>query len=88
MQKLKVNYLNEPRDPNGRVIGRIEGAEGNSNPIGRTTISTNWTPQSSQGLNHQPETKNKETHYFSYISSRGLPYLASMKGEDLGLVKA
>jgi hypothetical protein len=30
-----------------------EGAEGDCNPIGRTTISTPCTPQSSQGLNHQ-----------------------------------
>jgi hypothetical protein len=29
-----------------------------TNPIGRTTISTNQTPQSSQGLNYQP----KSTH--------------------------
>lgn len=33
----------------------MEGAEGDYNPIGRTTISTNWIPQSSQGLNYQPK---------------------------------
>jgi len=32
----------EPWDPNGRERGRIEGAEGDCNPI-RRTISTNWT---------------------------------------------
>jgi hypothetical protein len=30
----------------GGVRGRTEGAEGVSNPIGRTTISTNQTPKS------------------------------------------
>jgi hypothetical protein len=39
--------------PNGRARGRTEGAEGDCNPIGR--ISTNWTTQSSQWLNHQPK---------------------------------
>jgi hypothetical protein len=34
---------------------RIERAEGVCNPIGRTTISTNQTPYSSQELNHQPK---------------------------------
>ena len=32
-----------------------EGVEGVCNPVGRTTISTNWTPQSCQGLNYQPK---------------------------------
>jgi hypothetical protein len=36
-------------DLNGGVRGRTEGAEGISHPIGRTTISTNQIPQSSQG---------------------------------------
>ena len=36
-----------------KVRGRAEGAEGDCNPVGRTTISTNQTPQSSQRLNHQ-----------------------------------
>jgi hypothetical protein len=44
MQILTVNQQTEPRDPNGRVGGRTEGAEGDCNPIGRTTISTNQTP--------------------------------------------
>jgi hypothetical protein len=44
-------------DPNVRVRERTEGAKGDYNHIGRT-ISTNWTRQNSQGLNHQP----KSTH--------------------------
>jgi hypothetical protein len=38
MQILIANLWTEPRDPNGRVRGRTEGAEGDCNPIGRTTI--------------------------------------------------
>jgi hypothetical protein len=38
---LKANHRTEPGDPYGRVRGRIEGAEGHGNPIGRPTLSTN-----------------------------------------------
>ena len=41
MQILTANHWTEPTDPHGRVRGRIEGAEGVCNLIGRTTISTN-----------------------------------------------
>ena len=34
------------------LLKDAEGAEGEFYPIGRTTISTNQTPQSSQGLNN------------------------------------
>jgi hypothetical protein len=43
---------------------RTEGAEGDCNPIGRTTISTNQSPQSSQGLKRQP----KNTHGGTYVA--------------------
>jgi len=43
--------------------------------MGRTTILTNQTLQSSQGLNHQPQS----THGPSCICSRGWPYLISME---------
>jgi hypothetical protein len=76
------------RDPNERVKGRTEGAEGNSNPIGRTTISTNLTTHSSQGQNHQPKSTHGVTHGSSYLCSRGLLYLASMGREALGPVEA
>jgi hypothetical protein len=36
-----ANYKTEHGDPNGEVSGRTEGAEVVSNPIGKTTISTN-----------------------------------------------
>jgi hypothetical protein len=33
-----------PREPNGRVRERLEGAKGDGNLIGRTTVSTNMDP--------------------------------------------
>jgi hypothetical protein len=44
MYKLTANHWTEVRDPNGRVRGRIEGAEGDGNPIGRPTVTTNLDP--------------------------------------------
>jgi hypothetical protein len=44
MQILTANHWTEVRNPDGNVRGRIEGAEGDGNPIGRTTVSTNQTP--------------------------------------------
>jgi hypothetical protein len=45
MQMLAAKHWTEHRDPNGRVRRRTEEAEGVCNPIGRTTILTNQTPQ-------------------------------------------
>jgi hypothetical protein len=50
------------------------------NPIGRTTLSTNQNPQSSQGLNYQPKSTFGGIHVSSVMSSRVLPYLVSMGG--------
>jgi hypothetical protein len=55
MQKLTVNRWIEVGHQYGRVRGRTEGAEGDYNPIGKTTVSTNWTPQSSQRLSQKPK---------------------------------
>jgi hypothetical protein len=88
IQIVTANNQTEPRDPNGRVSRRAEGTEGDFNPIGRTTISTNQTIQSSQGLNYQPESIHGCVHGSSYLCSRGWPYLASMGGEALGPVEA
>jgi hypothetical protein len=41
MQIFTAKHQTEPGDPNGRARGRTEGAIGDCNPIGRTTISTN-----------------------------------------------
>jgi hypothetical protein len=56
--------------------------------IERTTISTNQTPQSSQGLNHQSKSKPGGTNGSRCICSREWPYWISVGGEALGPVKA
>jgi hypothetical protein len=55
---LAANHRTEHEDHNGGVRGRTEEAEAVFTPIGRTTISTNQTSQSFQGLNQKP----KSTH--------------------------
>jgi hypothetical protein len=74
--------------PNGGVRERTEGAEGVCNPIGGTIISTNQTPLSFQGLNHQPKSIHGGTHGSSCICSRGWTSWASMGVKVLGPVKA
>ena len=64
---LAAKHQIECGDSNGKVRAMTGGAEGDCNPIGRTTISIN---QNSQGLNHQP----KSTHGSRWIRSRGLLY--------------
>ena len=54
-QMLTANHWTEHKVPNGGVRERTEEAEGVCNPIGRTTVSTNQIPQSSQGSNYQPK---------------------------------
>jgi hypothetical protein len=88
MQMFAANHPTEPKDFNGGFRERTEGTEGVCNPIGRTTISTNHMPQSSQGLKHQPKSTQGGTHGSSYICSGGWPYLASMGGKALGPAKA
>jgi hypothetical protein len=44
MQILTANQWAEVGDSYGRVRGRIEEAEGDGNPIGRATVSTNLDP--------------------------------------------
>jgi hypothetical protein len=56
--------------------------------LGRRTLSTNWTPQSSHGLNHQSKSTHGGTHGSGCLCSRGWPYLASMGGEALGPVES
>ena len=52
MWMLAVNHQNELWDPNVEVRGRTEGAEEVCNIIGKTTISTNQTPHSSNQRKH------------------------------------
>jgi hypothetical protein len=79
MEILTANHRAEP----GRVRGRTEEAKGDCNSIGRTKISTNWTPQSAHELNHQPKSIHEWVHGSHYICSRGWPHLPSMVREAL-----
>jgi hypothetical protein len=45
-------------------------------------------PQSSQGLNHQPNGTHGGTHGSKHMCSRQSPGGTSMRGKALGLVKA
>jgi hypothetical protein len=87
-QMLATDHWTENRVPNGGVRERTGGAEGVCNPIGRTTIWTNQSSQSFQGLNHQPKSTHGGTHGSSRICSRGWSCRASMGEEALGSVKA
>jgi len=99
MQMLSANYQTECGGPNGGVRGRTEGAEGVCNPIGRMRVSTNHTPDfcphspsPTELLGTNPPTKEYTphggAHGSSCICSRGLPYLASVRGEPLGPMEA
>jgi len=55
MQMPIAKHWMEVRDPYGRVGGRVEAAEGNGNPIGRPTKSTNLDPW--ELLEAEPPTK-------------------------------
>jgi hypothetical protein len=87
MWMLAAYHQNQRRDTKGGVREETEGSEWDYNPIGKTTFSTNQTPQSSRRLKHQSKNTHGGTYGFSRICSRGLPYLASMGGETLGLVE-
>lgn len=65
-----------------------EGAEGVCNLKRITTISTNKTPQISQGVNHHSQSTQGWTYSSSSTCSRGWPFQASMVGEALGPMKA
>ena len=75
----------EVRDLYGRVRGRIEGPQGNGNPTGSPTVSTNldlWEPL-------PPETDSPTKEHTQaglqpqHICSRGLPYLALLEEDAL-----
>jgi len=69
--ELSTNHCTENWVPNGGVTERTEVTVGVCIPTGRRTkISTNQTPQSSQGLTHQPKRTHGLTHGSSYLCSR------------------
>jgi hypothetical protein len=53
MQIFTAYHWTEIRNPFGRVRGRNVVAEGDCNPIGIITVSTNLDLESSQRLSHQ-----------------------------------
>jgi hypothetical protein len=75
MQILTAIYWTEVR----RLRGRTAGTEGDCNPIGRTTISSN--PDISEHPETKPPTKNIHcmAHDIWHIYSRGLPFLVSVR---------
>ena len=85
---LAANHQTELRVPNGGVRERTEGAEGICDVIGKRTISTNQTPQNSQGLNYQPKSAHGGTHGSSHIYCNGWSCQTLMGGKALGPVKA
>jgi hypothetical protein len=62
---LSLKVLLTPMEELGGGLKELRGFA----TIGRTTISTNQTPQSFQGLNHQPKSTHGETHGSSCIWS-------------------
>ena len=86
MQILTANHWTELRDPYGRVRERSEGNEGDGNPIGRPTVSTNL--DSWELPETKPPTKSicrlvrRHSSPLWHISSRGLPCLVSV-GDDV-----
>ena len=85
MQILTARLWTELGDRYGRVRGRIEGAEGDGNPIGRPTVSSNLDPWSSQ-RNKLP-TKEHSWSVPPAHMSRGLPCLAPLGEEVPDLVE-
>jgi hypothetical protein len=90
MQIFTANHQIAAGDPHGKVKRRMEGAEGDCNPIGRTAISPNLIPHPPSELSWtKPPTKEYTlgTHGSSCICSRGWLYLVSMGGEALGPIE-
>jgi hypothetical protein len=54
MQMLTPNHWTKVGDSYRGIRGKIEETEGESGPLGRLSISTYQTPESSQRLSHQP----------------------------------
>jgi len=82
---LAAIHRTEQGTPMEELEGKTEGAEGVCDPIGRSAMSTNQTPQSSQGLNHQPKSTHGGTQGSISICSRGWPYQESMRTRPLVL---
>jgi hypothetical protein len=62
-----------------RVRGRIEGTEGDGNPIGRQTKSTNLDPWELPHTNPPTKEHTQAVPRPWYLCRRGLPCLASVR---------
>ena len=82
MQMLTANHWTDPKDSYRRLTEMTEGAKGDCITIQRTTVVTNWTPQNSQGLSHQPKSIHALVHGPRYVCTRVL-CLASVGGIHL-----
>jgi hypothetical protein len=87
MQILTAKQWTEPEDAIGRARGRTKGTDGDYNLIARK-VSTNWTTQITQELNHQPKSIHGRSQDSRYICSRGWHYLISIGAEALGPMEA
>jgi hypothetical protein len=65
-----------------------KGLKGLAAPYEELQYELTGTPQSSQGLNHQPKSTHGGTHDSCHVCSRGGTSWSSMEGEDIGPVKA
>jgi hypothetical protein len=83
---LGANHQTEFRDPGWGAGGRPGRAEGDCNPIGRTT-SAGRTTQCSKGLVHQQRSTQGGIYGSRYRRIREWPCLTAMGGEALGCVE-
>jgi hypothetical protein len=84
---LIPNHQTEHEDLNGRIRGKTDGAERVCNPLGKTTLSTNQIPLSSQGPNHQSKSTHGGTIASNYLCSRGWPCYVLLRAEAFSLVE-
>ena len=87
MTNTDVDAQTEQEDLNGSIRGKTEGAERVCNLLGKTTLSTNQTPLSSQGPNHQSKSTHGGIIGSSYLCSRGWPCCVLMRAEASSLVE-
>jgi hypothetical protein len=78
MQVLIANHWVKVRDQYGRVKGRTEGVEGDCNPIGRTTGSTNGDLSELSETKPKPRSIHGQVHGPRHMCSRGLSCMASV----------
>jgi hypothetical protein len=70
---LTTNHWTKVEDPYGWIRVKIEGAEGESNSIGKPSVSTNLDPGRSQTVSHKPDSIEEMAQGPQHTYSRGLP---------------